>query len=74
MGEVLKQSRRGSAIESAINVGIGYGVSVVANILVLPMFGMYPSLADSLAIGLVFTVISLVRSYAIRRMGNRYIR
>ena len=70
----MKQSRRGSAIESAINVGIGYGVSVVANILVLPMFGMYPSLADSLAIGLVFTVISLVRSYAIRRMGNRYIR
>ena len=55
-------------------MGIGYGVSVVANILVLPMFGMYPSLADSLAIGLVFTVISLVRSYAIRRMGNRYIR
>lgn len=70
----MKQSRRGSAIESAINVGIGYGVSVVANILVLPMFGMYPSLADSLAIGLVFTVISLVRSYVIRRMGNRYIR
>ena len=70
----MKQSRRGSAIESAINVGIGYGVSVVANILVLPTFGMYPSLADSLAIGLVFTVISLVRSYVIRRMGNRYIR
>lgn len=70
----MRQSRRGSAIESALNVGIGFGVSVAANLLVLPLFGMYPSLTESTAIGLVFTGISLVRSYAIRRIGDRWIR
>lgn len=31
----------------------------------------FPALADNLAIGGYFTVISLVRSYAVRRLFNR---
>ena len=70
----MRQSRRGSAIESALNIAVGYGLSVAANVTVLPLFGMYPTVAESMVIGLVFTGISLVRSYAIRRIGNRWIR
>lgn len=70
----MRQSRRGSAIESALNICVGYGLSVAANVTVLPLFGMHPTVAESMVIGLVFTGISLVRSYVIRRIGNRWIR
>jgi hypothetical protein len=64
------QSRRSSFIEAVFNVAIGYLVSVLANILILPLFGYDVSLSDSFAIGVAFTVVSLIRSYAVRRFFN----
>lgn len=66
------QSRAGSMIEAVANVAIGYGIAVAANIVVLPLFGFYPSLAQYAQIGLIFTGISLVRSYCLRRLFNRW--
>ena len=60
-----------SATEAATNVAIGYLVSVAANIIVLPVFGYDVTIADSFAIGLAFTAISLARSYILRRVFNR---
>lgn len=60
-----------SATEAATNVAIGYLVSVAANIIVLPAFGYDVTIADSFAIGLAFTAISLARSYILRRIFNR---
>jgi hypothetical protein len=59
-----------SAIEASFNVLIGYLVSVLANILILPLFGYDVTVADSFAIGIAFTAVSLVRSYALRRIFN----
>ena len=59
-----------SAVEASFNVLIGYLVSVLANILILPLFGYNVTVADSFAIGLAFTAVSLVRSYALRRWFN----
>lgn len=64
------QSRMMSAVEASANVAIGYLVSVAANLLILPLFGYDVSVADSFAIGLAFTAVSLVRSYALRRAFN----
>ena len=64
------QSRLMSAVEASANVAIGYLVSVAANLLILPFFGYDVSVADSFAIGLAFTAVSLVRSYALRRAFN----
>jgi hypothetical protein len=64
------QSRLMSAVEASLNVLIGYLVSVLANILILPLFGYDVTIADSFAIGLAFTAVSLVRSYALRRWFN----
>lgn len=66
----MSQSRAHSAIEAAANVAIGYGVAVASQIVILPMFGVLLPLADNLAIGAWFTAISLVRSYAVRRLFN----
>ena len=65
------QSKRNSAFEAATNVIIGYLVSVLANVLILPLFGYNVTIGDSFAIGLAFTVASLVRSYVLRRIFNR---
>ncbi len=66
----MTQSRRMSLVEAVANVALGYGVAVLAQIAVFPLFGLHPSISDNLAIGAVFTVVSLLRSYAVRRMFN----
>ena len=66
----MSQSRAHSAAESVANVAIGYGVAVASQIVILPLFGVHLPLADNLAIGAWFTAISLVRSYAVRRLFN----
>jgi hypothetical protein len=65
------QTRRMSAIEAAANVAVGYGVAVLATAIVLPAFGYQVTAQHALGISAVFTVVSLARSYALRRVFNR---
>jgi hypothetical protein len=57
-----------SLVESIANVVVGYGVAVVTQMLVFPLFGLHASLNQNLMMGLVFTGVSLVRSYCLRRV------
>jgi hypothetical protein len=61
------QSRMGSAGEAVVNIAVGFGVSVVITAWLLPAMGHQVSLSENLLMTSVFTVASLVRSYAIRR-------
>ncbi len=54
--------------ESLTNVAVGYGVAVSAQIMVFPLFGLDVALVDNLAIGAIFTGISIVRSFTLRRV------
>ena len=65
------QSRLMSAIEACANVAVGYGIAVGTQIIVFPLFGIDVSLSDNLVIGLMFTAISLGRSFLLRRAFNR---
>ncbi len=65
------QSRLMSAIEACANVAVGYGIAVGTQIVVFPLFGIDVSLSDNLVIGLMFTAISLGRSFLLRRAFNR---
>ena len=64
------QSRWMSLMEAATNIAVGYGVAVLTQVLVFPLFGLSVSLGENLGIGAVFTVISLVRSFVLRRAFN----
>ena len=64
----MRQSRRMSFLESLTNVAVGYGVAVTAQIAVFPLFGLEVSLSDNLVIGAIFTGISILRSYTLRRI------
>lgn len=61
------QSCRMSLLEAAANVVIGYVLAVMTQIAVFPLFGVWPTLKENLAIGAVFTGVSLLRSYCVRR-------
>ena len=64
------QSRLASLIESLANVAIGYSVALATQLTVFPLFGLEVRLDQNLAIGAIFTVVSIVRSYAVRRAFN----
>ncbi len=64
------QSRWMSLVESATNIVVGYCLAVLTQVLVFPLFGLSVSLGENLGIGAVFTVVSLVRSFALRRIFN----
>lgn len=66
----MSQSRKGSAVEAVCNVLVGYWVAVLAQVAIFPLFGVHLPLADNLAIGAFFTIVSLVRSYVLRRLFN----
>lgn len=67
----MAQSKARSWAEAWVNIGIGYGINFLANLLIFPLFGWELSLSDNATIGVIYTVISLVRSYCIRRFMNR---
>ncbi|MEO5337976.1 MAG: hypothetical protein H7841_13955 [Magnetospirillum sp. WYHS-4] len=64
----MRQSRRMSLAEAIANVAVGYGIAVATQALVFPLFGLHASLSDNLLIGAIFTVVSIVRSYSLRRI------
>ncbi|MGS4948275.1 DUF7220 family protein, partial [Meridianimarinicoccus sp. RP-17] len=57
-----------SLVEAIANVAVGYGVAVVTQILIFPVFGLHTTLAQNLKMGAVFTVVSIARSFALRRL------
>lgn len=65
------QTRKQSLLESGVNILIGYVVALLSQIMVFPWFNIYVPLSTNLWIGFYFTLISLLRSYALRRVFNR---
>jgi hypothetical protein len=58
-------------IEAVANVLVGYSVAVTSQVVVFPLVGIEGvELHTNLLIGAIFTVISLVRSYVLRRWFN----
>lgn len=66
----MTQTRLGSLIEAIINVIIGFTINYAANMLIFPLFGFHITPGANLALGLIYTVISVARSYCVRRWFN----
>lgn len=66
----MAQTRLGSFVEAWANIAVGFGINFTANLIVLPWFGFDVAAGDAFGIGVVFTAISLARSYVIRRWFN----
>ena len=69
----MSQTRRSSFMEAVINTFIGYWISFAGQLVIYPAYGAQFSLWDNIHIGLWFMLLSLARSYCIRRWFNSYI-
>jgi hypothetical protein len=64
------QSRRGSLIESLSNVFVGLLISFFLNAAIFPIFGWTITLSQNVSIATIYTIVSIVRSYFMRRFFN----
>lgn len=66
------QSRRASAGEIALNYLIGYVIAMGTQVLVSRAYGLRLDLAQNAQITMIFTFVSVVRSYILRRVFNHF--
>ncbi|MEY9138476.1 hypothetical protein ABIE79_010004 [Bradyrhizobium diazoefficiens] len=64
----MAQSRVMSLVEVVTGSVIAFAVSIWANYAVLPLFGLPVKFSQSMSITIIFTAISIVRSYLVRRV------
>ena len=66
----MRQSRMMSGMEALMNVSSGYILAVLCQLVIYPAVGLDVTLRQAVQVGLAFTLLSLVRSYALRRLFN----
>jgi hypothetical protein len=67
----VTQTKLGSVAEATANIAVGFSINYAANMVILPAFGFAALTATkNFEIGLLYTGISLVRSYVLRRYFN----
>jgi len=66
----MSQTRRHSLIETCVGTAIGFVLSVLLSLAVYPLFGHSFTLGQNAGITVIFTVASIARGYAVRRMFN----
>jgi len=66
------QTKLGSFVEAWANIIVGFAINFIANLLIWPIFGLHMGARVAFLGGLIFTVVSLVRSYIIRRWFNGF--
>jgi|GEM_PF-156603 len=64
----MKQPRFMSLLESLINIAVGFGISLGAQVYFLPLLGVEISFKQNLIFAVIMTVISIARSYVLRRL------
>ena len=67
----MTRSRRLSLLEAAANVAAGFGLALVAQVAAVPVLGLQTSLRQNAALSAIFTLVSLGRSYVLRRLFAR---
>lgn len=65
------QTKWMSFIEACSNIALGTVINFAAGFLIYPVFGMPVSIATNIGVTLSFTLLSLTRSYLVRRFFNK---
>lgn len=66
------QLKRHSFLEAWTNIFVGYTINLLANFVIFPLWGWEISLKQNIEIGVIYTLISLTRSYCLRRIFTRF--
>jgi len=68
----LRQTRTQSLREAGVNTATAAGINLGASVVVYPLFGAHFSMAQNVGLVAVFTVISVLRNYVVRRWFNKH--
>ena len=66
----MKSNKR-NLLESVIDVGSGLLLAIGIQLIVFPFFDMYPTIWDSFHIAIIFTCMSVFRSWFWRTLFER---
>lgn len=67
----MSQTKLQSFLEANVSTAVGFGISWAATPFVLAAFGYTVGAGRALGITVVYTVISVIRGYLVRRFFNR---
>ena len=67
----MEQTRIQSLIESVTNVFIGMIISIIVQVIVYPLMDIEVKFIQNIYLTLIFTAVSIARSYLIRRFFNK---
>lgn len=68
----MMQTRKQSLLEAVTNVKVGYGLAVAMQLLAFPIFGLSVTVPQSLGIAVLFSGLSVIRAYVLRRLFNAW--
>jgi len=64
------QTKLQSLLETIFSTLVGMVVALITQVLVFPLFGFTPKISENIAIALIFTVVSVLRGFLVRRLFN----
>lgn len=67
----MAQNKKQSLTETIISTFIGLAVSLVTQIIVFPLYGLEVNFNQNIQITIIFTVVSILRGYLVRRYFNK---
>jgi hypothetical protein len=68
----VKQSKLASWIESITSTAVGFGISLFAQWLFLPLLGVSITLSQNLTFAIIMTFISIGRGFVLRRIFEHF--
>lgn len=74
LGVCMQQSKLESLIESMLNSVIGYLTAIGFQMMIFPIFDIKVDASTNFKLAAAFTVLSIARTYVIRRWCNRWLR
>ena len=66
-----EEKKMNDVFESVIDVGSGFILAVLIQLLIFPLFDLHPTIFENIQIALIFTVVSMTRSALWRRFFRR---
>ena len=68
--KLWEQTKMDSFMEAATNTAIGFVISLAVTFVTFGLYHIHTRLVENLGITAIFTLVSIVRSYTLRRMFN----
>ena len=68
------QGKKGSLVESVIQVLSGWGVAIITQLIVYPLMGIEVTIVQNINLSLIFIVVGFIKQYYVRRLFEMYVK